>query len=147
MKNLIFSLIVTIFPSILFSQKFCEVPLQIKELKSSERLPKGEFEYYEADNFMVTGNIETCKGKMQLEIFSKLDTTLIAKGEFIESLDTLKHYVSDFIIGYDDAEKINVYSYFQPLKEGVWFYYDENGQLLRKEEYKRGIKISESKEE
>ena len=78
-----------------------------------------------------------CKGKMHLECFK--NRKKIEEGDYSNSLDLLKKYINT-IDGITGVQRVKVYEFYQPLRLGVWSFYDGNGKLLRKEVYKEGVK-------
>ena len=89
-------------------------------------------------------NIFNCKGQLDLECYIK-DTILIEKGSYINSLTLLKKYtyfhrfVPKPFPGHNEYT-IGVYSYYQPLRNGVWYFY-QSKKLYMKKEYNKGILI------
>ncbi|KYP16241.1 MAG: hypothetical protein A1D16_20050 [Flavihumibacter sp. CACIAM 22H1] len=80
-----------------------------------------------------------CKGKMNVECFNK-DSILIEKGSYVNSLDLLKSYYYA-IDATRSKTTIKVSSYYHPLRNGVWYYYDDLGEPLLNKIYDRGIVI------
>lgn len=70
-----------------------------------------------------------CKGKMYLKLYK--NNVLISEGNYANSLDTLKEYVYD-IDPFTGSCYLLVSSYFEPLKQGYWKFYDKNGRYLKK---------------
>lgn len=93
---------------------------------------------YLPDSSYIKVNLINCKGKMTIQQFDH-GGLLILRGEYSASLDTLKEYASEYDL-FGDLTKIKVHKYFEPLKNGVWFYY-QNSQISRREEYKKGVLI------
>ena len=97
----------------------------------------------------LVGNIEgskfikiflfDCKGKMNVECFNK-DSILLEKGSYINSLDLLKsyYYASD---ASRSKTTVKIISYYQPLRDGIWYFYDEKGKLVLNKMYEKGIAI------
>jgi len=85
-----------------------------------------------------------CKGKMIIECFNK-KSILIEKGAYINSLDLLKNYSYAIAVGRHINPKkrvtIEVNSYYQPLRNGIWCFYKDNGKLYKKKNYNKGIVI------
>lgn len=95
---------------------------------------------YLKDSSFIKINLFSCKGKMNIKEFDR-NGTLLATGQYEASLDTLKEYVDVFdLLG--ELKEIKVYKYFQPIKNGIWIYY-ENGEIKKKEKYRRGILLKE----
>lgn len=85
-----------------------------------------------------------CRGEMKFEAYS--NDHVIIQGEYVNSLDTLKHcVVVDDGHDPDQPMVVKVEQYFEPLKDGVWKYYDDQGNLVKKEIWERGILIEEKK--
>lgn len=108
---------------------------KISPLKCNDVITK-----YLNDSSHLKIKLYDCRGKMDLEKFDKMGN-LVLKGNFENSLDTLKHYIVQFS-AIDLSEKIIVHKYFEPLKEGVWIYY-KDGKEMRREKYKAGILVKE----
>jgi hypothetical protein len=132
------------FVSLSYAQEYCKIPIQIDVINESHRFFQGRFNEV-VGHYQIKGTLETCKGRMSIEVFVE-DSILFCKGGYLESLDTLKAYTQSFYLD-EDKTVIEVFKYFEPLKEGDWYFYDGKGNFLRREEYKRGIKIRESTEE
>ena len=79
------------------------------------------------------------KGKMSLECYSSVDSSVLEKGNYIESLDLLKAY-SMGIDATSSEKQIEVVKYFQPLRHGKWEFF-KNGKLEYYITYNKGIKI------
>jgi hypothetical protein len=84
----------------------------------------------------LDAEIEDCRGKMKISQFDTLGT-LMVQGYYINSLDTLKKY-SIGKSAIDGSRHIHVLEYFQPLADGVWRYY-ANGKEPIKKIYKEGV--------
>jgi hypothetical protein len=78
-------------------------------------------------------NLVDCKGKL---IFKHYNSSgkLVVEGAYASSLDTLKRYTTGKS-AIDGSRRISVYSYFQPLPDGVWKY-SGNKKVV----YNKGIK-------
>ena len=81
-------------------------------------------------------NLKSCQGKMSLECYNSQDSALLEKGNYIASLDLLKSYGNGLDIA-TGRTTIQVIKYYQPLKDGIWYYYNSNG--VTKKIYKCGI--------
>ncbi len=77
-----------------------------------------------------------CMGKMRIECFRA--NIKIEEGDYINSLDLLKKY-SYGINGVTGKKMIRVREYYQPLRSGVWFFYNNKGQLEFKKYYEKGV--------
>jgi hypothetical protein len=77
------------------------------------------------------------KGKCHCERF--INGKLLQKGNYANSLDTLKRYVSGRSLN-GETSPIRVQKYFEPLKTGEWISY-KNGKQL-KEHYRLGILLT-----
>jgi len=84
------------------------------------------------------------KGQMNVECYDK-DLVLIEKGAYSNSLDLLKKYVD--LVTFDDRypgnhkAAIGVYSYYQPLRNGIWSFFDKRKKMYMKKNYIKGILI------
>lgn len=78
-------------------------------------------------------------GKADFESYNK-NKMLIEKGSYSESLDTLKRYSYRINPVYPYEAKILIERYFEPLKNGIWLYYDEKGNLVLTEIWVNGIR-------
>ena len=85
--------------------------------------------------------LKDCKGAMRLECYNLADSTLKEKGEYISSLALLSSYTHS-VNGTTGEARIVVSKYYQPLRDGVWRYYDSSE--IRTETYKKGILILSS---
>src|SRR5687767_4666537 len=74
------------------------------------------------DSSYIKINLVSCWGKLSLQNFDKKGV-LLAEGYYCESLDTLKEYVTVHSLDFSD-EKMIVYKYFEPLKDGIWTFYN-----------------------
>jgi hypothetical protein len=74
------------------------------------------------------------RGKCYCERYVR--NKLFQKGNYENSLDTLKRYVSSRS-NHGITSPIKVQCFFEPLKDGLWITYKNNKQI--KEEYKLGI--------
>lgn len=94
------------------------------------------------DSSCVIFYIKSCEGEMDVEEWyinnEGIKKELKAKGNYMASLDLLKQYMGKE----DDFGDVEMFveSYFQPLKNGTWKYYSENGEFLKEEYYQKGIK-------
>lgn len=86
--------------------------------------------------------LKDCKGTMLFESFDLQDSTLKERGSYIASLDLLKSYIYA-INATTGKSEVKVSKYYQPLKDGTWYFYgDEGNKIKAKEIYKRGVLIS-----
>lgn len=96
--------------------------------------------HYLKDSSFLKLQLANCKGKMSIKQYDS-NGNLVLMGQYVASLDTLKEYVDVFnLVG--EITAIKVYKYFQPLRDGIWVFYEMN-EIKRKEKYKRGILIKE----
>lgn len=95
--------------------------------------------HYLKDSSFLQLKLYNCKGKMSVKQYGR-NGELLATGQYIASLDTLKEYVVVYSLS-DNSETVKVHKFFQPLKEGEWIFY-QNGQERRREKYKRGILVN-----
>lgn len=82
--------------------------------------------------------LKNCMGAMTFERFSLKDSTLLEKGNYISSLALLSSYETSYSVT-KETSKIVVSKYYQPLKHGVWNFYDHKGNIIKKEKYDIGI--------
>ncbi len=85
--------------------------------------------------------IKNCMGEMYCEVYEK--NILIEKGNYLNSLDTLTGYSVLVPRGNSEPPKIIVRKYFQPLRDGEWFFYDPRKKKVSKKYYDTGIEIKE----
>ncbi|MBI2967243.1 MAG: hypothetical protein HYY40_05455 [Bacteroidetes bacterium] len=86
------------------------------------------------NNYFAKVNLYDFRGKMQIAIF-RPDSTLEVSGFFDNALDTFRAY--SYIDNPDrDEMKISVEKYFEPLKDSIWYYFNEKGDTLKKRRYK-----------
>ena len=90
------------------------------------------------NNRFIKIYLYNAKGKMKLECYSASDSSLLEKGNYIESIDLLKAY-SMGINATSTERKIEVVTYFQPLRDGKWEFF-KNGKLEYYFTYNKGIK-------
>jgi hypothetical protein len=80
-----------------------------------------------------------CKGKLSLECYNSR-LVLLEEGEYVNSLDLLKSYY--YVV---DAERratgIGVSEFYQPLRDGVWRFYNDSGKITWNVIYKNGVLI------
>lgn len=82
--------------------------------------------------------MQDCRGAMKFEAYSR--GVRVIEGNYVNSLDTLKHCVIvDDGHSPDQSQVVKVETYFQPLKDGVWKYYNEQGKLIKEEAWSKGI--------
>lgn len=114
---------------------FSEFEIYLTPQKCTDTL-----KYFFGDSSYILVKLYDCNGASSFVIYdSKND--IKASGYYAKSIDTLKKYVS--VYDYNgDLLRIEVLKYFEPLKEGSWFYY-ENRKLVRSERYKLGVKLNE----
>jgi hypothetical protein len=84
----------------------------------------------------------SCKGQMNVECYNE-DSVIIEKGSYENSLDLLKNYY--FANNATEHKtKIKVANYYQPLRNGIWYFYNE-GKLVFKRIYDGGIVVDSAK--
>lgn len=82
--------------------------------------------------------IKDCRGEMYCEVYQK--GLLIEKGGYINSLDTLKRYSLHVCRGdCENQREIVVFKYFQPLRDGDWFFYDFEYKKYISKTFKAGV--------
>jgi hypothetical protein len=94
----------------------------------------------EPNNRYFKLQLKSCKGAMHLECYNLKDSTLREKGTYISSLDLLKSYEKVYNLTKHKTEVI-VSKYYQPLRDGNWYYYDSAGNIIKKEVYNKGVLI------
>ena len=80
-----------------------------------------------------------CKGRMSVRCYNS-NNVKIEEGNYINSLDLLKKY-SNVVDISTKKTRIKIYSYYQPLRTGEWLFYDNNGVLITKKVYEKGILV------
>lgn len=85
--------------------------------------------------------LKDCKGALKLECYRLADSLLQEEGSYISSLALLSSYTNS-VNPTTGETKVAVSKYYQPLRNGVWRYYDYSG--IRTETYKRGVVVSVS---
>lgn len=90
------------------------------------------------DDRFLKIHLYNAKGKMSLECYSSADSSVLEKGNYIESLDLLKAY-SMGINATSSERQIEVIKYFQPLRHGKWEFF-KSGKLEYYITYNKGIK-------
>lgn len=145
MKKIYVFIFLLTFVLISYPQSNCKISIRVKTevIDRFINFHLGEFNKKLDNGYTIKGTLETCKGLMNIEIYNE-DSILINRGSFIESLDTLSHYVSVFTVDFVDTEEIVVTPYFQPLKNGIWYFYDEKGNFFSKKMYQSGVIMNKS---
>jgi hypothetical protein len=77
-----------------------------------------------------------CTGEMDVECFN-FQSKLLEKGKYTGSLDLLKTYRTKLNATSQKKQTV-VVSYYQPLRNGPWYFYTEKGKLIRIIEYNTG---------
>ncbi len=80
--------------------------------------------------------VKDCMGAMKVICFK--GEVKISEGEYCNSLDSLKKYVLN-LKAHGGEKEISVSTYFQPLRDGLWIYYNNAGRIKYSEYYKKGI--------
>ncbi len=83
--------------------------------------------------------VKSYRGEMHIKCFSK-DSVLIEQGNYINSLELLVSY-KYVIDGTTLKQRISVVKYYQPLRNGVWDFYNSSGIIFLKKKYDAGILI------
>lgn len=91
------------------------------------------------DKRLLQMDVKDYKGKMHLRCFLK-DSTLIEEGDYINSLDLLVSY-NNIVDGTSLKQRIGIVKYYQPLRSGVWNFYDSSGKVFLNKRYDAGILI------
>ena len=84
--------------------------------------------------------LNNCKGNCDVECYNK-DSVIVEKGSYINSLDLLKSYYYALDASQTSKTEIKVISYYQPLRNGVWYFYNDSGRLFLNKIYNNGILI------
>lgn len=82
--------------------------------------------------------LKDCKGALSLQCFNLTDSVLQQEGSYISSLELLSSYTHSVNATTGKTEVV-VSKYYQPLKDGIWHYYDSSG--IKIETYDKGILI------
>lgn len=90
------------------------------------------------DNKKIVIHLLDCMGQMDIKVYK--GGKLIEEGCYVKSLDTLKRYVYKNALG-GGGKEITVGQYFQPLRNGVWIFYNQKGQVLKRVTYLNGIQV------
>jgi hypothetical protein len=85
----------------------------------------------------------TSKGAMKF-IFRDTSTNIIVKGQYKEAmkLSKPKDYSRDGARVRTSKDGI-ARSYYRPLRDGIWYYYDSDGNVVKKEVYKQGVRTED----
>jgi antitoxin component YwqK of YwqJK toxin-antitoxin module len=92
---------------------------------------------YVGNDRKVVVHLSDCMGKMYVKVYK--NNKILEEGNYVNSLDTLKGYTYKNTLG--GEKEIVVEKYFQPLRNGVWVFYKHKGNILRKVNYKNGVRI------
>ncbi|HET9825989.1 MAG TPA: hypothetical protein VFP87_11675, partial [Chitinophagaceae bacterium] len=79
-------------------------------------------------------------GHLSFMIFDNMHR-LTVKGQYSESIALLSEYVATRKL--NGKGEIKVRKFYQPLRDGLWYYYDESGKAYLKQKYLKGILIEE----
>lgn len=91
------------------------------------------------DGRYIKARIYDYRGKMYLWCFSK-DSVLQEKGAYINSLGLLRKQIVTW--GAAGAKsRVVISEYYEPLRNGKWFFYDSTGKLKDSCYYSKGIKL------
>ncbi|MFB6455596.1 hypothetical protein ACE38W_10030 [Chitinophaga sp. Hz27] len=95
----------------------------------------------ESEAFYLKVLLFSCKGEMYFERYHKSNNKIVLSGYYADAikLDTITGWAIDPITG-KRSEQTDVQ--YKPLRTGVWKYYNNIGQLLKKEEYTQGKVMS-----
>jgi hypothetical protein len=140
MKRILLLIFVFIFGLAVDGTGQTDIYLQDYKIYIAPKKCKDSIMQYLVDSSSVKINLLNCKGKMNIKEFDRSGVLLVT-GQYEGSLDTLKEYVDVFDI-FGELKAIEVHKYFQPIKNGVWTYY-ENGAVKKKEKYNLGVLIKE----
>lgn len=76
-------------------------------------------------------------GNANFEMYDK-NGILKLKGQFIGGKDTLTRYIFSKVLAVIDNKShsdVRLLKYLYLLKNGIWFYYDNNKKIVKQEEY------------
>ena len=80
-----------------------------------------------------------CKGKSMVTCYK--GKTKVEEGAYCNSLDLLKRYTTS-VNGVSLKSHIRVYEYYQPLRNGIWQFYDQSGKNVTKRVmYNKGVEV------
>ena len=136
------TLIMLLFSFTLCDYTYGQIDIFLSDYKEyiTPRKCNDSITHYLKDSSFLNLKLANCKGKMSIKQYDRNGNLLLA-GQYVASLDTLKEYVDVFnLVG--EITAIKVYKYFQPLRDGIWVFYEMN-EIKKKEKYKRGILIKE----
>lgn len=88
------------------------------------------------DGSFLTIQLQDYRGQMVIKHYSK-DAILLEEGGYINSLDLLRIYNTSVEMTTGKKE-ISVIEYYQPLREGMWHFY-QKGRIKKTLLYKRGL--------
>lgn len=93
-----------------------------------------------ADTATALYHITDTKGAGSLTVKDLKTDVNIVQGNYVNALDTFKAYL--FTFNEDEGrELVSVVSYFHPLKNGEWKYWNNEGLLIRTEIYNDGVLV------
>lgn len=84
-------------------------------------------------------NLMNCFGRMEVMCLDDADH-IVEKGNYVNSLGLLKEYRTQ-IEASSLKKTITVVAFYQPLRDGTWFFYNTNGRLIKKIKYNKGIVV------
>jgi hypothetical protein len=144
MKTMTLLLITTFFFA--FTYEPNQIKLRriiIKEYPGGTVLPtksRNEILFAELfDGRYIKTKIYDYRGKMYLWCYSK-DSVLLEKGGYINSLALLRTQAVGWGLA-GTKNQVIVIEYYEPLRNGKWFFYDSTGQLNDSCFYSKGIKL------
>lgn len=77
------------------------------------------------------------RGSMYFKLSKK--NKIISEGKYLNSLDTLKHYVESYS-PIDGVATLEVSKYFSPIKDSTWLIFDLKTKKSIKQNFVRGIR-------
>ncbi|MBL4898742.1 MAG: hypothetical protein JKX76_03725 [Colwellia sp.] len=143
-------LVVTFFSGIsapMQAQEKCSIKIKIEEwpvpLRNIQLSQDTISNKFKQEWGILIIKLIDCRGAMIIEKYEEKGN-IISRGSYKNGLDTLKRQV--LVDVYDTAElKIIVEKYFEPLKDGIWEYFKESGELDKKVSYSNGIRVDYQK--
>ena len=137
-RNLVYSLLLISNLSLcqnVFNSS-CDYKLSYEQFGFFEFLKIGKQQLKKGADTIIEINLHNCRGASEISIFK--NTKLIIKGKTVNGLRLLaKQLVVFDLLTYEKS--INVVEYYEPIREGLWEYWDGKGEKIKEEVYKKGI--------
>lgn len=85
--------------------------------------------------------LKSCKGTLYVDKKLYQGNQLVFSGSYIETgeLKTSKGIELSIV---DGSEKEVIRQYYEPVKDGIWRYWNKDGQLIKEETYQKGKLLS-----